>query len=269
MRRVFLVPLCLFSLLVGFACEAVSSPAPALVGWWRFQNPSDLGQDSSGNNHELTVNGGATYSSAGVNGGGALSLDGTGFLSAATFPALIPTGDAPYAIAAWIKPADLQSRHGIVGWGSYGSQNEVNAFRTLAASDNQNGLVNYWWGTDLIEESVPMTTSWTHVVAQYDGTTRSIWVNGSQVASDTPGAHSTTATNFTVGLTSIDYDEYFHGLLDDVRVYNGALSASEISMLAGARAVPGLGGPMLALLFLATVALGMWRLRRGLRPARV
>ena len=57
-------------------------------------------------------------------------------------------------------------------------------------------------------------------------------MNGVEVSSDTPGPHSATATDFTIGFTAPAYSEYFKGLLDDVRVYNRALSASEISMLA-------------------------------------
>ena len=65
----------------------------------------------------------------------------------------------------------------------------------------------------------------------YNGTTRRIYVNGVLVAQDNPGTPNVTAANFAIGLTATMFNEYFQGTLDEVRIYNRALSGTEIASL--------------------------------------
>jgi hypothetical protein len=62
-------------------------------------------------------------------------------------------------------------------------------------------------------------------------TTRAIWYDGALVGQDSPGVNSSTSSNFAIGRTN--NSEYFQGTLDDVAVWNHALSNSEITALAG------------------------------------
>src|SRR5581483_4700676 len=69
--------------------------------------------------------------------------------------------------------------------------------------------------------ALPLNT-WSHLVATFDGTTEQLYVNGVQVASQVqPGAIGTSAQPITIGGA-------WQGLIDEVRVYNRALSAAEI-----------------------------------------
>ena len=53
---------------------------------------------------------------------------------------------AQYTIAAWIRPVAPGNQYGgIVGWGTYGSANAVNALRM----QGYGRIANYWWGHDL------------------------------------------------------------------------------------------------------------------------
>jgi Concanavalin A-like lectin/glucanases superfamily len=82
--------------------------------------------------------------------------------------------------------------------------------------------------------------TWYHVVAVYDGgTTNSsikLYLNGVRV-DDADGGSGTfvslanTASIFTVGATGDDYSYPFAGKIDDARVYNRALSATEVKQL--------------------------------------
>jgi Concanavalin A-like lectin/glucanases superfamily len=70
--------------------------------------------------------------------------------------------------------------------------------------------------------------AWTHLASTYDGTALRLFVNGAQVASKAAsGAMPNTANPLRIGGNAI-WGEYFSGLIDEVRVYNRALSAAEV-----------------------------------------
>ena len=64
----------------------------------------------------------------------------------------------------------------------------------------------------------------------YDGTTVRLFVNGVQVRTQSaPGAAMTTAGVLRIGGNSV-WGEYFKGLIDEVRIYNRALTVNEIQV---------------------------------------
>ncbi len=70
--------------------------------------------------------------------------------------------------------------------------------------------------------------AWTHLAATYDGTTQRLYVNGTQVSTLAVSGAITTSNNpLKIGGNSI-WAEWFSGLIDEVRVYDRALSAAEI-----------------------------------------
>ena len=76
--------------------------------------------------------------------------------------------------------------------------------------------------------------NWHHAIAQYDGTTRSLWYDGEMVTSDKPakGVHNTQMENAGIGITAKGRsNEFFAGMLDDVRVYNRALFHQRVKRL--------------------------------------
>jgi len=217
----------LHPLAAAAAAFLVSGPSvrASLVAYWPFNDNATLGTDAAGGS--LLTAAGATFTAAGKSGGG-LALSGSGqFLSGAV--ANLPVGNGPYTQSAWIKPTVLGAQ-GIVGWGNYGTTRQVNALR-LASSGN--GFSHYWWSADLEANNLVtnlINGTWHHVATTWDGTTRRIFLNGAEVASDTPGSNGATADNFRIGSTN--GGEFFNGTLDDIAIYNHALSAMEVRSLA-------------------------------------
>src|SRR5204863_3719140 len=82
--------------------------------------------------------------------------------------------------------------------------------------------------------------AWSHLAATYDGSAVRLYLNGAQVAS-TPasGAAQTSSSPFRIGGDSV-WGEYFKGLIDEVRVYNRALTAAQIQADMN---TPVVGGP--------------------------
>ena len=153
-----------------------------------------------------------------------LHFDGTNDYVAVTGATGIPIGNSNYTIEAWIKPSVI-ANNGIVGWGTYGNANQVNALRL----DPTGKIVNYWWGSDLSVAYTFTPNTWYHVAATYNCTDRIIYVNGVVAGQDIPGvAHATSnANNFTIGSTNSA--EYFNGGIDEVRIWNTALTATDIA----------------------------------------
>jgi hypothetical protein len=200
--------------------------APTL--YWTFSSLADVTKESASNT-SCTLNGNATYTANGKFGGGLL-LDGSGdFVSCGSSTLTnLPIGNSNYTISVWVKSAVLNTG-GYIGWGEYGSGNRVNAFRT-----NNDGIQNYWWGNDLIHSSpaLNLLNQWHHAVVNYNGTNRTIYFDGALLKTDTPGATlNSTTSNFAIGRTAPMYSEFYNGTLDDLSIWNRALTLDEITYL--------------------------------------
>jgi hypothetical protein len=87
--------------------------------------------------------------------------------------------------------------------------------------------------------------SWTFLAATFDGTTLRLYVNGTQVSSQARSGTILTSTNpLQIGGDSI-YGQFFQGAIDEVRVYNVALTPAEI--LADMTAAVGTSVPTLTI----------------------
>ncbi len=76
--------------------------------------------------------------------------------------------------------------------------------------------------------ALPVNT-WSHLAATYDATTLQLYVNGIQVASRaTTGALTTTTNPLRLGGTTTLAGRFFSGQIDEVRIYNRALSPTEL-----------------------------------------
>jgi hypothetical protein len=171
-----------------------------------------------------TVTASATYNVFAARESNGLVFDGADDYVAVPDAGNIPSGNTNYTIEAWIKPTAANA-DGIVAWGNYGSQNEVNALRLNGAYQ----LHNYWWNNDLTVNTPNMLDGkWHHVAATFDGTTRSIYFDGQLMGSDNPsGLNITVTTNLKVGESVAG--EFFEGAISNVRVWNIARTGTQLS----------------------------------------
>ena len=72
------------------------------------------------------------------------------------------------------------------------------------------------------------TNTWSHIAATYDGAALRLYLNGTLVSSQArTGAISTSTNPLQIGGDSI-YGQFFQGAIDEVRIYNRALTQAEI-----------------------------------------
>ena len=192
--------------------------------------------DASGQGHSGTI-AGATWNAAG-RFGSALSFNGTNsWVTVADAASLdLTTG---MTLEAWIKPTALSSWRTVVMKETAGDLGYVlyaydNAPRP-AAYINVSGQVTTSGG------AAPALNAWTHLAATYDGVSLRLFTNGVEVsATAMTGAMATSASPLRIGGNGV-WGEYFSGLIDEVRVYNRALSPAEIQ--ADMATPVGSGGP--------------------------
>ena len=105
----------------------------------------------------------------------------------------------------------------------------------IALAVNANGTL--WYavrgsGGNSVTSSSGSLNAWNHVAVTYNGSTAKIYLNGSEVGSGTFSDTISTTTNARIGAISYTTSGYFDGLIDEVALWDTALSASTISKIA-------------------------------------
>jgi hypothetical protein len=184
--------------------------------------------DASGNANAGTLNG-PTRSNAGKYGS-ALSFDGIN--DRVTVPDS-PSLDFTNALSmeAWVYPTSvsgyrtivMKEKPGLYNWALYGS----------TTSGVPNGRVVTSADLDVKNPTKLTLNTWTHVAVTYDGSTLRMYIGGQQtVTRPVTGPLSTSDGPLQIGGNSI-WQEWFKGRLDDLRIYNRALTPTEIQTDAG------------------------------------
>ncbi len=219
--------------------------APLLIGSWSLDETTWSGAadevvDTSGNSlngRAVAVNGlpgqGTLLDSPALSGNPGTC--GYGVFSGANSGYLIiddPGNNSPLDLAteltvtSWIYPRSYP-RSGLM---SIVSKDENFEYHL-----NTNGTVNWWWGGGSNEmnstTAVPLNT-WSHVAIVYQDGSQQIYINGVLA-----GTHSDTGTLTTqndplfIGTDLGFNSRSFDGYIDEVRVYDGAMTQAEVNAL--------------------------------------
>ena len=211
---------------------------PGLIGWWKLdEKDGRTAADSSGSGHDATVQGNPDWKPSAGKVGGAIALGGDGdFLDVADEASFDCAGSL--TLAAWIKAEKLDRAWQAIitkGDSTYRLQrnNETNTFEFACsglkvANDNEYGSL---FGSKEIALG-----QWQHVAGVYDGRKMYIYVNGVlDTSQDASGSINTNDVRLQIGSNTEVEDRFWSGLIDEVRIYNYALSQAEVAALAGVK----------------------------------
>ncbi len=139
-----------------------------------------------------------------------------------------------FSISAWVKADTIGTDRQIVSKGYNGTQTEWE-MKTTSAGGHVS-IQTYNAGQVGVQALTPLAEdAWTHVVGTFDGTTWSIYLNGSLDNSNVAAAPIATTRPIFVG--AVDNQgtpvQFWDGNIDDVRFYGRALTADEVSGLYG------------------------------------
>lgn len=214
--------------ILRLAAPLCVAPPNGLVGWWSGDgNANDLAAGNSG-----VLQNGAAFATGKVSQG--FRFDGLNdFVSAPHSAALDLTGDL--TIDAWINPTLIA-----------GDQREIATKRSLDDNDvtyafflKPTGALSFTSrnnGGSFIDAdsiaTIPLN-QFTHVAVTIQGTTLTFYING--VASTTlaySAVRPSTTDDVTIGIVNINVppglSHPFNGIVDEVEIFNRALSAMEI-----------------------------------------
>ena len=167
---------------------------------------------------------GATWAAAGKYGK-ALQFNGSNALVTVPDAASLHLSSG-MTLEAWVNPSTVDSSWRDViykGNDNYYLEGTSANASLPGAGMIAGGSYAHAYGTDPLPAN-----SWSYLTETYDGSTLRLYVNGMQVASTAHTGSIATSTNpLQIGGDSL-YGQYFAGLIDEVRVYNVALTAAQI-----------------------------------------
>ena len=206
-----------------------------LISWWKFdEGEGSIAYDSAGENHG-TIHG-PTWTAGQINS--ALSFDGMDDYVDIPYDASLDI-DASEGItlSVWIKlnsyptGSDSGPIFGLYDSTGAGTKN----YLALAKSINGNVISwdQYPPSGGFITSIKPDLDKWYHVAVVQDSSHRAIYINGTlDVSDNVPETYQgNTPDTIRIGNRADLAPYYFHGTIDDVRIYDKALSAEEIGQL--------------------------------------
>lgn len=164
----------------------------------------------------------------------AVALDGVG--------AHVLVGDvldfpnaAPFSLEAWVKPASFPTvnQDGIITKRDYAANNGQ-GYTLRVLSDEPAGRVGVSFVRDEVMSSIsgdaPLAVNtFTHVVSTFDGSVLRLYVDGTMVSSDTNGVPTLVDNSGELVIGLEGSTEAFHGVIDDVAVYDTALAPLRVA----------------------------------------
>ena len=193
---------------------------PTLIAHWALDEAEgDIAFDSAGINDAFVIGSPAWQPTSGqVNG--AIQLDGVDdFIT--TMPVLNPA-EGPFSVIVWVKggaPGQVVI-----------SQTELGGANWLLADSSEGNLMTELkalgrGAAELLSQTVITDGQWHRVGFVRDGSNRILYADGIEVARDTTTYLESASGGLYIGAGSdLEPGAYWSGLIDDVRIYNRAVS---------------------------------------------
>jgi hypothetical protein len=159
--------------------------------------------------------------------GGALNFDGTD--DVATLGTKVPAIEAPKTVALWVRwdaaVADV-NRHVFLAALNLTAKTGLHiGFKAMKIA------VWTFAVADLVTAPPPAATGWHHIAYTFDGTTHILYIDAKRGMSSTIAGEKGAVTNLSLGAATAVGAQPWKGGIDEVRIYDHALTDAEIMAL--------------------------------------
>ncbi len=219
----FLIP---FFFLLFFPTLSRADITTGLVGHWKFDEMSGLtAKDTSGSNNG-TLNNGPTWEQG--KRGGAL-----GFNSGSSQYVSIPDhasnrfGTGDFTLSIWIKTTTSANE---VFIGKYNGDANNEYYMNI-----DSGVIAFEISSSRVNSGAVLGNDdrWHHIVGLRNLGTTYLFIDGREIASGSNTGNADSSGYLGIGRFGVGASFLFDGLIDDVRIYNGALTADDVAELYG------------------------------------
>lgn len=218
-----------------------------LAARWHIDEGSGSSiDDSSSNSNDGTMSGASwvgadggrwyTSTTAGFSTGDSLNFDGTDdYITVADSSGL---DVSKITIALWFKPEAVASGYLVSKWNTDANNRSYSVFLNggKVAFDTSTDGIGF---VPLLSTSSVSTGNWYHVAVVFDGAASSkiIYINGTSDKTDgtVSGSLYNSNSDLTMGILDVGGANYFTGIIDEVSIYNRALTADEVEALSQRR----------------------------------
>jgi hypothetical protein len=198
-------------------------PSSGLVGWFPFNGNAD---DESSNGNNGTVSGATLTTDRAGNPNRAYSFDGASSINVPSFNSI--SGSGSFSISFWTKPEDFGAMV------AFGTPTKSNGFTCGNKNTGSNNFYAQVWDIDY--DGGPPTglnmNEYFHIAVVYNDNKISVYRNAGLTTEDTVDY---VVTNILSGELlfgkQLGINEFFKGDLDDIALYNRALTVEEINSL--------------------------------------
>ncbi len=197
----------------------------SLLAYYSFDGNAT---DRSGNGNHGAVNGATLSIDRRGIWGKAYSFDGRDDRIVAQ--GAWPEGNSSRSVSVWYKAPSHSANFFTFGNGLI---QKARFSVGLNFGGNENSLSFFGQGSDQIFSATGLYNSWNNIHITYNGSLGKLYLNGSALGGSFNDSLETNGSmSLVIGSNSLNRnDEFFGGSLDDLRVYNRALSATEVAVL--------------------------------------
>ncbi|MBP8304787.1 MAG: discoidin domain-containing protein, partial [Phycisphaerae bacterium] len=216
----------------------ISTASAAIVAYYPMDEGSGTAaKDASGKGHDATITGTVKWAESKPGLGTALDFPGdaatANYLGAGTWDPSESTGQV--SVAAWIKWAGANSTSTFQGIVTKCDGVFVAIRWQLTMSNSTNGIgFGFGGGAPVYPAPAPPVGEWQHVTFTHDGTTATMYINGTaQTTTSTVALGTGTGAAIVIGALNFQgtADGPFKGTVDEVYIFDNALSATEVGQV--------------------------------------
>ncbi len=212
--------------------KEVDTGEPGLVAYYPFEgNANDVTPYA---NHGV-IGGNPVFEPSGHANGGALNIKFDGVQDSVLAPNAVQLISDYATIAFWVRVDDINqafSEAYILDFGHWSQRWKISIpqhTRIVFTTNSQTlQIPNYIVDMDSKDGNELIKGFWWHVVMTHDGVENKIYLNGELVNTvSAPGTLNSTNLPLGMGSNNVDGGQYFQGGLDELKLYNKALTADE------------------------------------------